>query len=90
MATGGKPYYLAGLLPLLLAAGAVAATARHFRLAVLAVVLSAAPALVISLPVLPAPDADAVVAVNEDVGETIGWPSFVRTVAGVTARRPRR
>lgn len=38
---------------------------------------------VISLPVLPADEAGPVVAVNEDVGETIGWPELVRTVARV-------
>ena len=32
---------------------------------------------------LPTGDAGPVVAVNKDVGETIGWPDLPRTVAGV-------
>jgi 4-amino-4-deoxy-L-arabinose transferase-like glycosyltransferase len=96
MATGGKPYYLAGLLPVLIAAGAVAVDGwlergRRLRRALLAgaLALSAAVDAVIALPVLPAADAGAVVAVNADVGETIGWPDFARTVAGVARRLPR-
>jgi 4-amino-4-deoxy-L-arabinose transferase-like glycosyltransferase len=91
MATGGKPYYLAGLFPALLGAGATLvdgwldrgpAGARRALLAG-AVVLSAAVSLVIALPILPASDAGPVVDLNDDVGETIGWPEFARTVAGV-------
>ena len=91
MASGGKPYYLAGLLPVLIAAGAVSverwlARARgRARQAVLvaAVVSSWLVSCVISLPVLPADDAGPVVDMNDDVGETIGWPELVRTVARV-------
>jgi hypothetical protein len=90
MATGGKPYYLAGLLPALLGSGAVSVDGwlgrgRRSALAVLAsaLALSAVIDVVISLPVLPAKDAGPVVDMNEDVGETIGWPRFARTVAGV-------
>jgi Dolichyl-phosphate-mannose-protein mannosyltransferase len=91
MATGGKPYYLAGFLPLLLGAGSAVVDGwldrgrRKLRLGALAAAMavSAAVGAVIALPILPARDADAVVAVNADVGETIGWPQFARTVAGV-------
>jgi 4-amino-4-deoxy-L-arabinose transferase-like glycosyltransferase len=91
MASGGKPYYLAGLLPALIAAGAVstdrwlARRRRRARTSVLvaAVVSSFLVSCVISLPVLPAADIGPVVTVNEDVGETIGWPELVRTVARV-------
>jgi hypothetical protein len=91
MATAGKPYYLSGLLPLLIAAGALRADgwlergrtrARRALLAV-AVAASAAVGLVIALPILPADRLDPVLAVNEDVGETIGWPELARTVARV-------
>jgi hypothetical protein len=89
MATGGKPYYLAGLLPILLAAGAIKVDAwlegGRARKPVLvgAVALSALIGATISLPVLAADDADPVVAVNGDVGETIGWPELVELVSGV-------
>ena len=89
MATSGKPYYLAGLLPALLGAGAVPVDRwlergrRGVRKAALAtaVVASAAVSAVISLPVLPADRADPVIEVNDDVGETIGWPELTQAVA---------
>jgi 4-amino-4-deoxy-L-arabinose transferase-like glycosyltransferase len=91
MATSGKPYYLAGLLPLLLGAGAVGTDSwlehgrTRGRMALLgaAVGVSAAVSLLIALPLLPAGNAGPVVAMNGDVGETIGWPELVRTVARV-------
>ena len=97
MATGGKPYYLAGLLPALIGAGAAPATGwldggrRRARRALLAAVLAASTmaGVLIALPVLPARDAGPVIAVNPDVGETIGWPDLVRTVAAVRHRLPR-
>jgi 4-amino-4-deoxy-L-arabinose transferase-like glycosyltransferase len=94
IAVGGKPYYLAGLFPLLLAAGAVPVDrwldrrrARLRRIALAAAIgLSAAVAALISLPLLPTDRLDPVLAVNEDVGETIGWPRFAATVARVHAQ----
>jgi 4-amino-4-deoxy-L-arabinose transferase-like glycosyltransferase len=91
MASGGKPYYLAGLIPVVLAAGAIPVDRwldrgrRGLRRALLAVALvgSAAVSAIIALPLLPDHRAGGVVAVNPDVGETIGWPRFARTVAGV-------
>ena len=89
MASGGKPYYLAGLLPVLLASGAVSVDGwlerRPHRRALVAGVVAASVAagVLIALPVLPADDADPVLAVNEDVGETIGWPDLAAAVAGV-------
>jgi 4-amino-4-deoxy-L-arabinose transferase-like glycosyltransferase len=96
MASGGKPYYLGGLLPVLIAAGAVQVDGwlEHgragMRVAMLAsaLALSAVAGLFISLPLLPADESDSVIAVNEDVGETIGWPEFVETVADVYRRLP--
>jgi 4-amino-4-deoxy-L-arabinose transferase-like glycosyltransferase len=96
--TAGKPYYLAGLLPAFLAAGAVPVDrwlergrSRRREIALGgAFVISAVAGACIALPVLPAGDAGPVVAVNEDVGETIGWPDFARTVARVHRGLPDR
>ncbi|HEX3778990.1 MAG TPA: glycosyltransferase family 39 protein [Pseudonocardiaceae bacterium] len=88
MVTGGKPYYLAGLLPLLLASGAeTAANWRAWRFWPW-VAVGAAINLIISLPILPAADTGLVIALNPDVGETIGWPDFVHTVTEVRDRLP--
>ncbi|HEX8497559.1 MAG TPA: glycosyltransferase family 39 protein [Actinomycetales bacterium] len=89
--TGGKPYYLGGLYPVLLAAGApwvVAWLARRrdgTRTIVTCGVLSALSATVLMLPVLPVGRLarTPVVDVNYDAGETVGWPRLVRTLADV-------
>ncbi|MEY2443378.1 MAG: hypothetical protein QOJ46_2804 [bacterium] len=96
MASGGKPYYLAGLLPVLVATGALQVDrwlergrARVRRAALFAAIaLSAAVGAVIALPVLPADHLGPVLAMNEDVGETIGWPELARTVAEVDRAEP--
>jgi hypothetical protein len=91
LATGGKPYYLAGMFPVLLAAGGLetdawlerGASRRRAVLLWSLVALSGVVSAFIALPLLPAGDAGAVIAMNSDVGETIGWPDLTRTVAGV-------
>jgi hypothetical protein len=96
MATGGKPYYMAGLLPALLGAGAVSVdrwlergrtTVRRALLAT-AIAASAVIGAVVALPILPAEGTDPVLAVNEDVGETIGWPEFADSVEAVRREHP--
>ena len=96
MASGGKPYYLAGLLPALLGAGAVwvdewlerGRRTVRYALLVGSVAVSGLIGVLISLPVLPEEDADAAVSMNEDVGETIGWPEFAEQVAAVYSGLP--
>ncbi|MBE7187110.1 glycosyltransferase family 39 protein [Jatrophihabitans endophyticus] len=96
MATGGKPYYLAGLLPLLVAAGAApterwlsrGAGRRRPTLVGAGVAVSAVAVALLALPLLPASDAGLAVAVNPDVGETIGWPDLVATTARVVDAQP--
>jgi 4-amino-4-deoxy-L-arabinose transferase-like glycosyltransferase len=91
LATGGKPYYLAGMFPVLLGAGAAPVDRwlergrRRLRSVCLAVAigLSGVVSALIALPILPERDAGAAIAANADVGETIGWPQFARTVAQV-------
>ena len=92
--TGGKPYYVAGLFPVLLAAGAIQTDtwlergSPRTRRALLAaaLVVSAGVSIVLALPVLPARDTGVVLAANADVGETIGWPDLTRSVARVYRR----
>jgi hypothetical protein len=94
--TGGKPYYLAGLYPVLLAAGAAPVlgwVARgRVRAAVLggALVLSLAINAVLMLPVVPVErlGGTPIVDVNYDAGETVGWPEFAATVAAARAELP--
>jgi Dolichyl-phosphate-mannose-protein mannosyltransferase len=98
LVTGGKPYYLAGLYPVLLAAGAqpVLDWARHRSAALrsglvaAALAVSAAVSVVLMLPVVP-PSALAntpIPEVNSDAGATLGWPELVATVAGVHRALP--
>lgn len=98
LVTGGKPYYLTGLYPVLLAAGAeptlrwVHAGASRARPALLGIALglSAVVSSVLFLPLVPVQHlADTpILAINYDAGETVGWPAFARTVAGVHAGLP--
>jgi hypothetical protein len=91
LVTGGKPYYLAGLYPVLLAAGAEptlawcrrAASTTRRNVLVAALVLSAAVDGALMLPIVPigALHATPIVAVNYDAGETVGWPAFAHTIA---------
>jgi hypothetical protein len=89
MLTGGKPYYLAGMFPVLLAAGAQPAVdwvcrARKPRLRLVAAGLALSLLeLPITLPVLPVSvlHGTPIVALNYDAGETVGWPAFVGQIA---------
>jgi 4-amino-4-deoxy-L-arabinose transferase-like glycosyltransferase len=96
MITGGKPYYLAGLYPVLLAAGAApvlswarVGAARAWALGG-ALAVSLAVSTVLMLPLVPVHElaGTPVVAINYDAGETVGWPELAATVAGVRARLP--
>ena len=51
-----------------------------------AIALSGIVSAVIALPILPEGSLGPVLAVNGDVGETIGWPQFVRSVADAYRR----
>jgi 4-amino-4-deoxy-L-arabinose transferase-like glycosyltransferase len=98
--TGGKPYYLAGLYAVLLAAGGgpVAAWAGRVRLGGrrvgwpligVALATSLAVAAVLFLPLLPVDRLGGSVAeANYDAGETVGWPRFAQTVDSVVAGLP--
>jgi hypothetical protein len=89
IAGDGKAYYLASLYPVLLGLGAIPAaewTARRapiraWRLRA-AIALSAAASAILALPLLPVHDlqGSVVMAINPDLGETVGWPRFVDTI----------
>jgi len=90
MATGGKPYYLAGMFPVLIGAGAQPTVAwlsrgraglRHgLMIAAGVLCLTIVPVV---LPVVPVADVHntSIVKLNYDAGETIGWPAFVQEIA---------
>ena len=92
LVTGGKSYYVTGLYPVLLAAGATPvaewlgrrprATSARAGLG-LALVASIAVNAVLFLPLLPAErlDGTPVLAINYDAGEQIGWPELAAAVA---------
>ena len=93
LTTGGKAYYIAGLYPVLLAAGAQPvlawASRRRIRRRLLGVALafSLVAASYLFLPVVPAPSVDPspISAVNYDAGEQIGWPEFADTIESAYA-----
>jgi hypothetical protein len=95
--TGGKPYYLAGMFPLLLAAGAQPVVewtrrgrSRLRRALVGAAVVLSLTSLPIVLPIVPVGSVrhTPIVALNYDAGETIGWPAYVREIGAVYAALP--
>ncbi len=91
---GAKPYYVAALYPILIAAGAVVLEHRWIEGAVMAdqlrslgIALTVAflVTLPFTLPVLPAKDGASAffTKVNPVPAETIGWPELVQSVASV-------
>lgn len=88
VATGGKGYYLAGMVPLFAAAGAEPSLAwlqrrRYPRALVAGALALTLPAILIALPLLPqrALASSGVVGVNYDLGEQVAWPSYVDEIA---------
>jgi Dolichyl-phosphate-mannose-protein mannosyltransferase len=87
----GKAYYLASMYPALLGVGALPVadwttrSRRRLRAILLSVGVAASLAVsaFIALPLLPATDlqGSAVIAINPDQGETVGWPRFIDTVS---------
>ena len=87
----GKAYYLAGMYPVLLAAGAQPTLGwtrrgrRRLRRSALgaAFVLSAFSSLYYGLPLVPLRTLHntSVVSLNYDIGETVAWPTYVHEIA---------
>jgi hypothetical protein len=88
---GGKSYYLANMLPVLVSAGAQPSIdwlhrgRIRLRKSLLAVALcvTVVTTVVVTLPVLPAGalHRTPIVALNYDEGETVGWPAYVGQIA---------
>ena len=98
LVTGGKTYYLGGMFPLLLAAGAQPTIdwmhrgrGKRRKGLVIAAVLLSLTAIPVTLPVLPvgALRHTPIVSLNYDAGETIAWPTYVHEIAAVYATLPR-
>jgi Dolichyl-phosphate-mannose-protein mannosyltransferase len=94
----GKAYYLASLYPALLGLGAIPTaewTLRYRRRVVVlsaAVAASAAMNAFIALPLLPTESLQGslTIKLNPDLGETVGWPRFISTVAAAWRSIPAR
>ncbi|MFC4909854.1 glycosyltransferase family 39 protein [Actinomadura gamaensis] len=98
LATGGKPYYLAGLWPALWAAGAVhverlgAPRGWGWSLTAPAVAAVGLVTVALTLPVYPVrwlhrtPQP----VINVDSAEMVGWPRFVEQIAAVHRALPDR
>nr|WP_231134336.1 glycosyltransferase family 39 protein [Motilibacter deserti] len=94
----GKPYYTAGVFPLVLSAGGVAAeqwlraaapaSARRARVLAAAVAASGVVGALLVLPLVPVRWSAVPVAVSSDTGEQVGWPRLVAAVSGVWERIP--
>lgn len=86
--SGGKAYYLAGMYPVLLAAGAqptlgwIRRGRRRSALAA-AFLLTAVGSLYYGLPLVPLGSLHdtSVVSLNYDIGETVAWPTYVHEIA---------
>ena len=88
IATAGKPYYLAGLYPALIAAGAVwleRRSSRWVRRAVAVVATASVLALPLAVPILPAgaTGSGPIAGINPELRETYGWEAFARAVDAV-------
>ncbi|MFG1927575.1 glycosyltransferase family 39 protein [Cryptosporangium sp. NPDC048952] len=89
---GGKGYYDAPILLALTGVGAVPVAGWLSRgrvvlrrvLLTFAVVFCAVGDAVLMVPILPASSANAVIPINYDAGETIGWPALVASIERVT------
>ncbi|MGY0501053.1 glycosyltransferase family 39 protein [Nocardia sp. FBN12] len=93
LATGGKAYYLGGMYPVLLAAGAVGLgrwlgdDRRRWAAVTSVITVNALLSALLFLPVLPVAllRDSPILAINYDAGETIAWPRYVEQIA---AARP--
>ena len=89
--SGGKAYYLTGMLPVLLAAGAepslqwARSRPRRLRAWMTGAGIATLVALPITLPLVPLAQlhSSGVVKANYDAGEQVGWPTYVDEIVSV-------
>jgi hypothetical protein len=96
--SGGKAYYLAGMFPVLFAAGAeptldwMHRARQKLRRGLLgaALGLSAVGSMLVTLPVLPVATLakTPLVSFNSDLGASVGWPTMVDEIAAVYRQLP--
>jgi 4-amino-4-deoxy-L-arabinose transferase-like glycosyltransferase len=95
--TGAKPYYLGGIYFVLFAAGgawleekARAGRARPWRWIAVFVVgaITGIPLMIPALPDTMLAKSDWQGQINKDLSATVGWPTFVRQVAGIASTLP--
>ncbi len=86
--TGGKEYYTAAALPLLLGAGGAAFAHSSGWARPAAIVAFGLVSLPFSTPLLPLSTANTIRSVNKEIGETVGWEHFVDTVTPIAAQHP--
>jgi hypothetical protein len=92
----GKAYYLASLYPVLLGLGATPTADWTLRtrwrspVLIVAVVLSGLVSASVALPLLPERklQGSLTMKLNPDIGEEVGWPGFVHTVADAWRSMP--
>jgi hypothetical protein len=95
---GGKSYYLANMLPVLVSAGAQPSIDWLHRgriglrksLLTVALSVTVVTTVLVTLPVLPATalHRTPIVALNYDEGETVGWPTYVGQIAAAYRQIP--
>jgi hypothetical protein len=89
--SGAKFYYAGPVYVMLLAAGCVVlagAPDSRRRTALAVVALGALVSLPLTTPVLPTSALNAVIPVQKEVGEMVGWPDYVAQVRAVVAGLP--
>jgi hypothetical protein len=88
--SGGKFYYSGPVYIALLAAGSVvvAAEPRRMRTALAVVAAGAVISLPLTTPVLPTSALGAVIPVQPELGEMVGWPEYVAQVRAVVEGLP--
>ncbi len=88
LATGGKPYYTAAVLPAFIAVGAVALSDSRSWIMPVSLVGLGLVLAPLAMPLLPRSTAPTSLAVNPELGEMLGWESFAHQIAALHREHP--